>query len=82
VYDYRNSRGDSGVASFDFDDGDWISVTFTDGSTYTYTYASAGKGNVEFMKRLARQGVGLNGFINLHVKKLYASKGGQPQAPF
>lgn len=39
-----------------------------------YTYNSVGGANLETMKRLAVSGEGLNGFINMSVKKRYASK--------
>ena len=38
---------------------------------YTYSYKSAGVENVEQMKKLARQGYGLNSFINKNVKYDY-----------
>jgi hypothetical protein len=40
-------------------------------SVYRYSYESAGRENVEEMKRLAVQGHGLNSFINRRVKYLY-----------
>ena len=68
---YRNSGGDSGVDSYDIG-ADYIDVKF--GGTrkvYRYSYRSAGSNNVETMKRLARSGSGLNGFINSTVKFKY-----------
>ena len=53
---------------------DFIRVQFSDGSIYRYTYASAGATNIEYMKQLAKQGHGLNSFINKNVRKLYAAK--------
>ena len=69
---YGNMSGSSGVHSYDVGP-DWIEVTFRTGKrrTYRYTYASAGKSDVEFMKRLAAAGFGLNGYINKHVKHKY-----------
>ena len=49
-----------------------IEVEFADTeSVYRYSYESAGRENVEEMKRLAAQGHGLNSFINRRVKYLY-----------
>lgn len=70
---YGNTSGLSNVDKYDLGP-DWIQVIFMDGSTYEYTYKSAGKSNVEFMKRLAAHGFGLNGYVNKHVRKLYARK--------
>lgn len=70
---YRNLGGDSNVAAYELGD-DFIRVRFNDGATYVYTYASAGRANVERAKRLAEGGVGLNSFINLHIRKKYAAK--------
>ena len=67
---YRNIDGDSGVAAYEYG-SDWIRVQFTTGAVYEYSYASAGRGNIEEMKRLADSGDGLNAFINTTVKKLY-----------
>ena len=70
---YGNLGGNSNVSSYDNRDSS-ISVTFGDGSTYVYTFASAGAWHVEHMKSLAIAGRGLNSYINIHVKHLYASK--------
>ncbi|BAW02936.1 uncharacterized protein TTMY_2576 (plasmid) [Thermus thermophilus] len=71
---YANLSGKSGVVAYE-EGPDWICVKFSDGSSYLYTYRSAGSHHVEEMKRLARQGQGLNAYINRFVRKLYASKG-------
>lgn len=62
---FRYSRG--------YEIGDTcIEVEFADTeSVYRYSYESAGRENVEEMKRLAAQGHGLNSFINRRVKYLY-----------
>jgi len=70
---YLNRGGDSGVRGYEVGD-DYIKVGFYDGSLYEYTYASAGSGNVEYMKRLAIEGEGLNAFINATVKYGYSRK--------
>ncbi len=70
---YKNLGGDSGVSAFEIGD-DSIKVQFSDSSVYLYTNQSAGAQNIEQMKVLARQGEGLNSFINKRVRKAYASK--------
>jgi len=68
---YRNSGGDSGISSYEIGD-DFIIVKFTGTfRTYRYSYRKAGQHHVENMKRLARDGSGLNGYINRYVKYLY-----------
>jgi len=70
---YLNLNGNSSVSMYEIGQ-DFIKVEFTDGSIYLYTYVSAGQYNIEEMKRLAKQGWGLNSFIIQNVKKGYASK--------
>lgn len=70
---YKNLGSDSGIAGYEISD-DSIKVQFSDGSVYVYTFASAGESNIEQMKNLARNGQGLNEFINRHVRKRYAFK--------
>ncbi len=67
---YANLSGNSGIVAYEIGD-DFIRVKFCDGHVYVYTYASAGKTNVEQMKRLAREGRGLNAFINRNVYDAY-----------
>ncbi len=70
---YRNMDGNSEVAAYEIGP-DYITLEFSDGSTYRYTYASAGQENVERMKGLAEAGQGLDTFINTTVSKLYERK--------
>ena len=60
---YANHGGDSGVDAFEIGE-DYIIVRFHSGHCYKYTSASVGQENLSKMKRLARQGEGLNAFIN------------------
>jgi len=62
---YKNISEDSGVRSFEIGP-DFIEVQFHDGGTYLYTDQSAGRDNVEQMKRLASAGKGLSTFISQH----------------
>ena len=70
---YRNMGRDSGIAGYETGP-DFIRVHFMDNAVYLYTYGSAGPRYIEYMKRLAAAGSGLNAFINTTVKKLYARK--------
>lgn len=70
---YKNLGGNSGVLAYEIG-SDYIKVEFKDSAVYLYTYASAGSQNIEEMKRLAIGGEGLNGFINIQVRKDYESK--------
>jgi len=70
---YRNLGGNSNVSAYELG-SDSIRVRFGDGHIYTYTERSAGSAHIAHMKSLANSGQGLNGYINAHVGKLYASK--------
>jgi hypothetical protein len=70
---YKDIDGDSGVQAYEYG-ADFIRVKFSTGAVYLYTNASAGLQNIAEMKKLADRGNGLNSFINLNVKKLYAKK--------
>lgn len=70
---YRNLDGASGVTAFETAD-DSIKVAFINGSIYEYDYASAGRGNIERMKRLAAEGRGLSTFISQRVHDAYARR--------
>lgn len=75
---YKNLSGLSNVSKYELDQN-FIIVEFktigTDGcNTYKYSYISTGQINIEEMKKLALQGIGLNSFINKYVKKKYESK--------
>lgn len=70
---YANRAGNSGVMAYEIR-RDSIRVEFVDGRLYTYTYRSAGRDNVECMKRLARSGKGLSGFISSHVRDRFAAR--------
>ncbi|MDR1199733.1 MAG: hypothetical protein LBK94_12115 [Prevotellaceae bacterium] len=68
---YSNIGGDSGVSAYEIGH-DYLKVKFSGtGKTYTYSYRRAGSHHVENMKNLARNGKGLNSYINRHVKYLY-----------
>lgn len=68
---YSNRSGSSGVSAYEIGN-DFIVVKFSGTfRTYTYSYRRAGSAHVENMKRLAKNGSGLNSYINRHVKNLY-----------
>lgn len=68
---YKNIGRDSNVESYEIGI-DSIRVKFN-GTTkvYSYSYRKAGRDHVEQMKVLARNGSGLNSYINRNVKNLY-----------
>lgn len=70
---YRNLGGKSGVKAFEVG-GDFIKVKFNDNSIYLYSYRKPGSHHVEKMKILAKNGSGLNSYINLNVKFTYEAK--------
>lgn len=70
---YQDIDGDSGVQAYECGET-WIQVRFGTGAVYEYTYASAGSAHIETMKQLARQGDGLNAYINRNVKKAYSRR--------
>ena len=68
---YLDIDNDSGIEAYEIG-LDKISVKFKKKKKiYVYSYASAGKENIEHMKKLAQSGDGLNSFINLNVKYKY-----------
>lgn len=70
---YKNLSGDSGVIAYEIVN-DGIEVQFRDGTAYLYTIESAGRQNIETMKRLALAGRGLSTFISTTVRDRYAAK--------
>lgn len=70
---YMDINNDSGVLSYEILE-DSIKIEFKGGSIYLYTYSSAGRNNIETMKKLAKKGDGLNSFINRNVRTKYLKK--------
>ena len=70
---YKNLSGDSGVTAYDSKPTS-ITVQFQEGAVYLYDYQSAGKKNIETMKRLAAAGEGLSTYISQVVKERFAAK--------
>lgn len=70
---YKNLGGTSGVKAFEIGN-DFIKVKFSDNSIYKYSYLKPGSNHVERMKTLAKNGSGLNSYINLNVKFTYEAK--------
>lgn len=67
---YLNLGGNSNVKWYSVG-SDYIDVVFGTGARYRYSYRSAGMDKVEQMKKLARQGWGLNSYIMRYVRKEY-----------
>jgi hypothetical protein len=70
---YLNLSGRSGVSHYEIG-YDSIIVQFSDGAQYLYDHRSTGKYNIDWMKTLAANGVGLNSFISTTVRNLYSKK--------
>lgn len=64
---YSNLRGNSPIVSYEIEPTRII-VWFKGSKPYSYSYTSAGAGNVETMKELARGGAGLSAFITRNVR--------------
>ena len=68
---YKDINGDSNIEMYEIGP-DYISIKFFGtNKIYTYSYKSAGLANVEKMKSLARNGDGLNSYINNYCKYRY-----------
>lgn len=68
---YANTGNNSGVVLYLIERNS-ITVQFGDGSIYVYTIGSVGEVALETMKELAREGQGLNSFINRNVRQDFA----------
>ena len=66
---YANLNGDSNITGYEIGN-DRIIIQFREGRNYHYSYNLAGSMNVENMKRLAKEGLKLSNYINVHVKYL------------
>ncbi len=64
---YANLNGKSCVCSYQIGTN-YILIGFTSGSLCAYTYSSAGREDVEEMKRFAIAGRGLGDYIGNHVQ--------------
>jgi DhnA family fructose-bisphosphate aldolase class Ia len=65
---YANKQGTSGVVAYEIG-ADFIRLKFRESEeTYSYSYTSAGKANVEKMKKLAAAGQGLSTFVTRKVR--------------
>ncbi|MBR7990746.1 hypothetical protein KDX04_33435 [Burkholderia cenocepacia] len=70
---YKNLNGNSNVVTFQVEP-DSIRVQFKGGAIYLYTTKSAGPHIIAQMAKLAKDGHGLNGFINRFARLLYEEK--------
>lgn len=67
---YKNIGGNSGVRAYEIGEK-YIDVQFNSGRPYRYSYESAGRDKVEQMKNIAKQGQGLNTYINRYARMDY-----------
>lgn len=70
---YKNLGGDSGISAFDIGETS-ITIYFKKGGIYVYNYLRPGRAEVEHMKILAINGVGLNSYIQRYVGIRYAQR--------
>jgi hypothetical protein len=70
---YKNLNGDSGVLKYEIG-GNYILISFEKTGLYEYNYINVGEMNVETMKKLAKQGYGLNTYINDYLKDKKVSR--------
>jgi hypothetical protein len=70
---YLDRSGQSGIAAYEIRE-QAIVLRFKDGGTYLYDWTKPGWNHVEAMKLRARQGRGLTGYVNRHVRDNYAAR--------
>ncbi len=73
TFDYANIGGNSSVRGYDHGE-DWMVVMFSDGSRYLYTLKSTDRQTLDYMRRLAMEGKGLNSYITRIVGSNYAGR--------
>ena len=71
MQEYKNLTRKSGVAAYEIGD-DYIDIQYKNGNIYKYTYDSPGKNEVEALKLFAKEGKGLNSYINKTLLNKYA----------
>lgn len=73
MFRYRNLNNNSGVAAYDTG-VDWFLIKFNDSSLYLYTTKSTTIEHINYMRTLAREGKGLNSYVNRIVGNQYAGR--------
>lgn len=73
TFSYANIGGNSSVRGYDHGE-DWMVVMFSDGSRYLYTLKSTDRETLDYMRRLAMTGKGLNSYITRIVGPNYAGR--------
>ena len=73
MHSYKNLQHNSGISAYEIGE-DFIKIEFSGETLYLYTYQSAGRQNIEKMKKLASAGEGLATFISQHVKDGYSTR--------
>lgn len=73
TFNYANIGGNSSVRGYDHGE-DWLVVMFSDGSRYLYTLKSTDQQTLDYMRRLAMAGKGLNSYITRIVGPNYAGR--------
>ena len=70
---YKNLGKKSGILAYEIGD-DFIRIQFQDKEVYLYNIESTGSEHIFKMKELAEKGLGLNTYINQHVRANFAKK--------
>ncbi|ABY63278.1 virion structural protein [Pseudomonas phage 201phi2-1] len=73
TFEYANIGGNSSIRGYDHGE-DWLVVMFSDGSRYLYTLKSTEREQLDYMRRLAMAGKGLNSYITRIVQANYAGR--------
>lgn len=73
TFSYANIGGNSSVRGYDHGEN-WLVVMFSDGSRYLYTLKSTDRETLDYMRRLAMAGKGLNSYITRIVGPNYAGR--------
>lgn len=73
MYHYRNVGGNSSVVAYDTG-VDWLLIRFNDSSLYLYTTKSTSSEDIEYMRKLANDGKGLNSYVNRRIGNKYAGR--------
>lgn len=73
TFDYANVGGNSSVRGYDHGE-DWFVVMFSDGSRYLYTLKSTTPEALDWMRKYAMAGKGLNSYIMRLQRENYAGR--------
>lgn len=73
TFNYANIGGNSSVRGYDHGE-DWFVVMFSDGSRYLYTLKSTTREALDWMRKYAQEGKGLNSYLMRLQRENYAGR--------